>query len=222
MSGFYSSTVGKKFWVSLTGIFLITFLVVHLIANLMLVFDDTGELFNRVVHFMGTNPIIRIMEPILAIGFLVHIFLVSILTLRNQTTRNQNYKMQKLAHASSWASRNMYILGLVILTFLVIHIINYWYKFKFGDLPTINYGGEEMENAYTMVSGLFAIWWYDVIYIVAFIGLAIHLSHGFWSAFQTIGWSSDKARKIWTNIAYLYVIVIGVGFSIIPIYFLLK
>ncbi|MCD6366714.1 MAG: succinate dehydrogenase cytochrome b subunit, partial [Bacteroidales bacterium] len=216
------STVGKKFWVSLTGLFLITFLVVHLIANLMLVFDDTGELFNRVVHFMGTNPIIRVMEPVLAIGFLAHIFLVTILTLRNQTTRSQNYKKQKLGHASSWASRNMYILGLVILAFLVLHIINYWWKFKFGDLPTTSYGGEEMENAYTMVSSLFAIWWYDVIYIVAFIGLAIHLSHGFWSAFQTIGWSNDKARKTWTNIAYLYVIIIGVGFTIIPVYFLLK
>ncbi len=222
MSGFYSSTVGKKFWVSLTGIFLLVFLAVHLTANLMLVFDDTGELFNRVVHFMGTNPIIRIMEPLLAIGFIVHIFLVSILTLRNQTTRNQNYKMQKLGHASSWASRNMYILGSIILAFLVLHIINYWWKFKFGELPSINYGAEEMENAYDLVSGLFATWWYDVIYIIAFIGLAYHISHGFWSAFQTLGWSDDKARKIWTGIAYLYAIIIGVGFTIIPVYFLLK
>lgn len=222
MSGFYSSTVGKKFWVSLTGIFLLVFLAVHLTANLMLVFDDTGELFNRVVHFMGTNPFVRIMEPILAIGFLFHIFLVSILTLRNQSTRNQNYKITKLGHTSSWASRNMYILGLIILTFLVIHIINYWWKFKFGDLPTINYGDGEMENAYGLVSGLFSIWWYDIIYIVAFIGLAYHISHGFWSAFQTLGWSNDKARKIWTGLAYLYAIIIGVGFTIIPVYFMLK
>ena len=218
MSGFYSSTVGKKFWVSLTGLFLVVFLAVHLTANLMLIFDDTGELFNRVVHFMGTNIIIRIMEPLLAIGFLAHIFLVSILTLRNQTTRSQNYKMQKLGHASSWASRNMYILGLIILTFLVIHIVNYWYKFKFGDLPSATYGGEEMENAYGLVSGLFAIWWYDVIYIVAFIGLAYHISHGFWSAFQTLGFSHPKYDGFIKKSSIAYAVLVGAGFSFFAIW----
>jgi len=222
MSEFYSSTIGKKFWVSLTGIFLMLFLAIHLTANLMLIFDDTCELFNRVVHFMGTNPVIRIMEPILAIGFLVHIFLTSILTLRNQTTRKQGYKKQKLGNASSWASRNMYILGTVILAFLIIHILNYWWKFKFCEMPTTSYGGQEMEDGYMVVSSLLQIWWYDIIYIIGFIALSYQISHGFWSAFQTLGWSDDKSRKIWTVLAYLYAIIIGVGFSIIPIYFLLK
>lgn len=222
MSGFYSSTIGKKFWVSLTGLFLLVFLAVHLTANIMLVFDNSGELFNKVVHFMGTNPVIRIMEPVLALGLIVHIFLVSILTLKNQSARSQNYKMQKLGHASSWASRNMYILGIVIFIFLVIHIINYWYKFKFTELPSITYDGETIEDAYGLVTGLFSIWWYDVIYIIGFLALAYHISHGLWSSFQTIGWSNESWRKIFSVIAYLYAILIGVGFTIIPVYFLLK
>lgn len=222
MSGFYSSTIGKKFWVSLTGLFLLVFLAVHLTANIMLVFDNSGELFNKVVHFMGTNPVIRIMEPVLALGLIVHIFLVSILTLKNQSARSQNYKMQKLGHASSWASRNMYILGIVIFIFLVIHIINYWYKFKFTELPSVTYDGETIEDAYRLVTGLFSIWWYDVIYIIGFLALAYHISHGLWSSFQTIGWSNESWRKIFSVIAYLYAILIGVGFTIIPVYFLLK
>ncbi len=216
------TTVGQKFWMSITGLFLIIFLAVHLTANLMLVFDDTGELYNRTVHFMGTNPFIRIMEPILALGFLIHIILATILTLRNQTMRPQKYHMQKLGHTSSWASRNMFILGLTILAFLVLHIINFWVKLKFGGLDSITYNGEEMENAYAMVSVLFSMPLYSIVYIIAIIGLAYHISHGFWSAFQTIGWSDDKWRKILTGFAYAYAIIIGIGFSIIPIYFLLK
>jgi succinate dehydrogenase / fumarate reductase cytochrome b subunit len=222
MSYFYSSTVGKKFWMSLSGLFLISFLAVHLTANLMLIFDDSGELFNRVVHFMGTNPIIKIMEPVLAVGFLFHIFLATILTLRNQTTRTVKYKVEKRGHTSSWASRNMYVLGTIVIVFLLLHLANFWYKFKFGELPAVNYDGVEMENAYGLVSGLFSIWWYDVIYIIGALALGYHISHGFWSSFQTIGWSNEHWRfKIFTPLAYAYAILIAVGFSIIPLFFLM-
>jgi succinate dehydrogenase / fumarate reductase cytochrome b subunit len=171
---------------------------------------------------MGTNPFIRIMEPILAIGFIVHIILATILTLRNQTMRPVKYHMQKLSHTGSWASRNMYILGATILAFLVLHIINFWVKLKFGDLGTVVYDGEEMENAYAMVASLFSMPIYSIVYIIAIIGLAYHISHGFWSAFQTIGWSNDIWRKRLTTVAYIYAIIIAVGFSIIPIYFMVK
>ncbi len=216
------TTVGQKFWMSMTGLFLIIFLAVHLTANLMLVFDDTGELYNRTVHFMTTNPFIRIMEPILALGFIVHIILATVLTLRNQTMRPQKYHMQKLSHTGSWASRNMYILGATVLAFLVLHVINFWVVLRFGDPGSVVYDGVEMENAYKMVATLFAMPLYSVIYIIAIIGLAYHISHGFWSAFQTIGWSNDIWRKRLTAVAYAYAILIAIGFSIIPVYFLVK
>jgi len=216
------TTVGQKFWMSITGLFLVIFLAVHLIANLMLIFDDTGELYNKTVHFMTSNVAIRVMEPVLALGFILHIILATILTLRNQRMRPQNYHIQKLSHTSSWSSRNMYILGSIILAFLVLHIINFWVKMKFGDLELVSYEGVEVENAYVLVSELFKIPLYSVAYIVAIIGLAFHISHGFWSALQTIGFSNDMWRKRLTVVAYLYAIVIAVGFSIIPIYFLFK
>ena len=216
------TTVGQKFWMSITGLFLIIFLAVHLTANLMIVFDDTGELYNEVVHFMGTNPIIRIMEPILALGFIIHIILATILTLRNQGMRPVNYNVHKLGHTSSWASRNMFILGLTILAFLTLHIINFWVKLKFGGVGTVTIDGVEMEDGYTMVATLFSMPIYSIIYIIAVLGLAYHISHGFWSAFQTIGWSNEKWRRILTGCAYCYAVIIAVGFSIIPIYFLIK
>ena len=216
------TTVGQKFWMSITGLFLILFLAVHLTANLMIVFDDTGELYNETVHFMGTNPIIRIMEPILALGFIIHIILATILTLRNQGLRPEKYHVKVLSHTSSWASRNMFILGLTILAFLTLHIINFWVKLKFGGIDTVTINGEEMENGYKMVTTLFSMPVYSIIYIIAIIGLAYHISHGFWSAFQTIGWSNDKWRKTLTAFAYIYAVIIAVGFSIIPIYIMIK
>lgn len=137
MANFLNSSIGKKFLMSLSGLFLISFLLVHLGVNSLILFDSTGELFNQAAHFMGTNPIIRVIEPILAIGFVLHIIYALILTLQNLSTRPVSYKERKQAHASTWSSRNMFVLGLVILTFLVIHIANFYWKMRFTDRKSV-------------------------------------------------------------------------------------
>jgi len=205
MSSIFNTSVGKKLIMSISGLFLIVFLLVHLSVNLLLLVGD--EAFNIGANFMGTNPAIRIIEPLLAFGFIFHIFYASLLTLQNQKARPSNYNTVNQSNSSSWSSRNMYILGGTVLTFLVIHIINFYWKIKFGGenaLEHVTVDGVEMHNSYLLVSSLFQTWWYDAIYIIGAIFLGLHLSHAFWSAFQTLGFSNIKWRRILGIIGNIY------------------
>ena len=224
MSNFISSSIGKKLILSLSGLFLITFLLVRLVANLFLL--GGSDAFNVAVHFMDTNPIIQLMQPILAIGFLVHIVYGVIIQIQNWKATPVKYDKVNQKESSSWASRNMIWLGLFIFAFLVIHIGNYFYVMKITPeaMEMANVHGVEMHNSYALVVGLFkdATYGtiYSIIYIIGFVALGLHLNHAFWSAFQTIGFSNDVWRKRLSVIGTLYSILIAVGFSIIPLYFL--
>ncbi|MCB8963849.1 MAG: succinate dehydrogenase cytochrome b subunit [Bacteroidales bacterium] len=217
----FNSSIGKKLIMSISGLFLMAFLLVHLGVNLMLLVGD-GEAFNRAAHFMGTNPAIKIMEPLLAFGFIFHIIYGTYITLKNRQTRPVGYAKWSSNGVTSWSSRNMYILGGTVFIFLIIHIANFFWKMKFGEMPTITYNGEVMDDAYSLVAGLFTqYWWYDLLYVAGAILLGLHLSHGFWSAFQTVGWNGTQWIKRLEIAAYIYAILIAVGFSIIPLYFLI-
>ncbi len=227
MSGFVSSSIGKKLFMSITGLFLVMFLLVHLTANLALLLGP--DAFNVVSHFMGTNPIIQIVQPLLAVGFILHILYASILTLQNQKARgSESYSKITNSHQSSWASKNMYILGGMILSFLILHIINFFWKIKVTGSPLLNevdVDGVMMENAYALVIGLFTDATlglvYSAVYAISAIALGFHLTHGFWSAFQTIGFSNDIWRKRLTVVGYLFAFAVGGGFAIIPIFLML-
>lgn len=225
MSNFLTSSIGKKIILSLSGLFLIAFLCVHLALNLLLIVDNSGELFNIGAHFMATNPIIKIMEPILAIGFILHIVLASILTLQNRSARPIKYDRRSQAGNCTWSSRNMYILGGLVLIFLCVHLWNFWWKIKFaGDplLTEISVDGTAMENTYALVAGLFkSSVIYCLLYILGGIFLGLHLTHGFWSAFQSIGFSNQIWRKRLECLAKIFALIIAAGFSIIPLYFML-
>jgi len=219
MSKFFTSSIGQKFFMSITGVFLILFLMVHLTLNSLLLFGD-GELFNKAATFMGANPLMKIIEPILAIGFIIHIFYATFITLKNQYARPIKYKKIDRRQSTSLASRNMYILGALLFIFLVLHLSNFFWKIKFGTIETITYDGTEFHNIYAMVSGLFIKYlWYDIFYIIGATLLGFHLSHGFWSAFQTIGFNNDIWIIRLKFIANIFAIIIAAGFSIIPIYF---
>ena len=223
MSNFLTTSIGRKFLMSISGLFLLMFLMVHLGINLLLIFDDSGELFNQGAHFMATNPAIKIMEPILALGFVIHIIWSFFISLQNMKARPVGYNKQNNSQSSAWASRNMLILGALVLVFLVMHIIDFFWKIKFtGDplLHPVEVGGAEMENTYLLVSSLFKqSLVYCIIYIVGAILLGLHLGHGFWSSFQTIG----LANKIWLKrlqfVGRIFAILIAVGFAVIPLYF---
>ncbi len=221
MSNIFNASIGRKLLMSITGLFLILFLLVHLTINLFLLFGS--DAYNQAAHFMATNPMIKIIEPTLAIGFLVHIIYATILTLQNQKARPEKYAARNAGNSSTWSSRNMYFLGFTVLIFLVIHLLDFYVKIKIlddGSVKDVVVDGETMHDTYTLVQAKFEIWWFDLIYILGAIFLSLHLSHGLWSAFQTIGINNSHWMKRLKTIAIIYSLIIGVGFSIIPLYFL--
>ncbi len=218
MNGFVSSSIGKKVIMSLTGLFLVVFLCLHLFVNLLTIVDSDGSTFNTAAHFMGTNKIMFVMQFVLAAGFIFHIFYATFLTMKNRSARPVKYEVSSKSD-TSWSSQNMYLTGFTILAFLVLHIINYFYKLKFTDLIE---SGEMSE--YELVTSIFTAqyWYYGVIYVIAFILLGLHLNHSFQSSFQTLGLNNSNWLPRLKFIGTLYAIIIAVGFSIIPIYFLMK
>jgi len=221
MANFFKSSIGQKFLMSITGLFLIVFLCVHLLMNLLLLFDSSGNLYNEGAHFMATNPLIRIVEPVLALGFILHIVYATILTLQNQSARPVAYEVSYNNAKTTWASRNMWILGGLVFCFLIIHILDFFWKMKFGNVASVNIKGVEMEDAFALVSGKFkTLWWLDLIYVVGAIFLGLHLHHAFWSAFQTLGLNNAKWRKRLEVIGDVYTYFVAGCFAIIPLYFL--
>lgn len=213
MANIFASSIGKKLIMSISGLFLIVFLLVHMCINLLVIFDSSGDLFNEAAHFMATNPIIKIMEPVLALGFLFHIFFGIYLELRNNAARPVKYAVANKSDAS-WSSKNMLLTGIMILVFLIIHIWNYFYKIKFTDLIE---SGQMTESE--LVRNLFMPerWYFSIIYIISFILLALHLNHSLQSSLQTMGLNNSKWLPRWKWIGSLYAVIIAAGFSMIPI-----
>lgn len=220
MSNIFCSSIGKKVIMSLSGLFLIVFLVVHLTINAFLLVGD-GELFNLAAHFMSTNPIMHMLEPILGLGFIIHIIYSIIITIQNMRARPVKYAVSNQQDNSTWASRNMFILGGLIGIFLVIHIINFFYKVKFGELTPIVIDGVSMDDTYLLVSSLFKMPLYSIMYVFGAAFLGLHLYHAFQSAFQTLGVNNQIWRKRWNAIGLIYTLIVAGGFAIIPAYFLI-
>lgn len=209
---------------SVTGLFLCTFLVVHLVGNLQLFKHDQGAAFNAYSHFMGTNPVIRTIEWGLVLGFGFHIFEAFALTRRNKAARGQGYVSNHSEQNSEWTSRNMGILGSIILIFLLVHLYNFFWRARFGGLDKI--GGENIDirdydNLYIAVVSSFHIWWYVMLYVAAQISLGYHLWHGFRSGFQTLGLNHRKYTPVIKYVGYGFAVIVSAAFAAMPLYFFL-
>ena len=188
-AGLFSSSLGKKYLMAITGLFLCSFLIIHFLGNIAL-FTNPVQ-FNEYTRFMSSNPIIRVMEIVLVLGFLTHIIDAIILTRANKKAQPVKYAMNK--NKSSWYSRNMGFTGTIILVFLILHLQSFWYEYKFGEvLMTVDSNGNEIKDMFTIVKTAFSEWWYSAIYILAMILLGSHLNHGFQSAFQSVGLRHKK------------------------------
>jgi len=224
MSSLLNATIGRKFFMSLTGVFLILFLCVHLTVNLFLTFDKTGNLFNVSAHFMATNPFVRAIEPLLALGFIIHIIWSGWITLTNQRARPQGYAVGDNVLPWWQPSKNMFILGALILVFTVIHIFDFWVKMRITGDPLLSQPvgtDTEMHNSYALVSNLFINYpLYNVLYIIGSILVGLHITHGFWSAFQTLGWNNGIWMKRLKIVSLFFGYLFAIGFSAIPLYFL--
>ncbi|MBY0542218.1 MAG: succinate dehydrogenase cytochrome b subunit [Sphingobacteriaceae bacterium] len=201
----FSSSIGKKLIMGLTGLFLISFLLVHCFLNAFVFFDNTGVLFNEGAHFMATNWIIRAMEVVLMAGLLLHIVQGARLTFQNQAARPVKYAYTNGNANSKWYSRSMGLLGTLLLIFLIVHLSQFWVVSRFTGIPTVDANGHE--DLYAVMKVTFKDLYMVILYVLAMVSLAYHLLHGFASAFQTMGWNHKKYTPI--------IKAIGVGFSII-------
>jgi len=215
-AGLFSSSLGKKYLMAITGLFLCSFLIIHFLGNIAL-FTNPVQ-FNEYTRFMSSNPIIRVMEIVLVLGFLTHIIDAIILTRANKKAQPVKYAMNK--NKSSWYSRNMGLTGTIILVFLILHLQSFWYEYKFGEvLMTIDSNGDEIKDMFTIVKTAFSEWWYSAIYILAMILLGSHLNHGFQSAFQSVGLRHKKYTPTIKMLGVGFSISITIGFISFPIYF---
>jgi succinate dehydrogenase / fumarate reductase cytochrome b subunit len=212
---FYSS-ITKKIILALAGLFLITFLVIHLSINLLLLNDDGGASYSTAVHFMTTNPLIKIMEVFLFGGFIIHILLGIFIQVYNWMARPVRYRVEGFSH-TSFFSKYMIHTGAIILIFLLVHFFNFYFvKLGWVDPPA----GMEREDFYNMAILLFTNKFYAILYIILMVFLAFHLNHAFQSAFQTLGINHNKYTPFIKALGTLYSIAVPLGFAIIPAYFL--
>lgn len=219
MSVMYSS-ITKKIWMSLMGLFLMVFLVVHLGINMLLLFDSTRELYNEAAHFMGTNPFIQAFQWVLFLGFAIHIVLGVVLQIQNWIARPKGYKV-KASSEDSFFSKYMIHTGVIIFIFLIIHFTNFFFKVKiFHTVPEFVLNGVDtgMEDMGIVVVELFQLPEYVVGYIIALLILGFHLDHAFQSAFQSLGLNHKKYTPFIKGFGHIYSIVISLGYIIIPLF----
>ena len=214
-SGFLYSSIGKKVIMGLTGLFLISFLVIHCFLNSLIFVNDGGELFNEGAHFMATNWLIRAMELVLFLGLILHIIQALILTLENKKARPISYEKFNGAANSSWYSRSMGLLGTLLLIFLIIHLAHFWVKSRFTGLPIDENTGHD--NLYIVMQETFQYSWVVLVYCLSMISLAYHLLHGFQSAFQTLGLNHKKYTPLIKTVGTVFSIVIPLIFAAMPI-----
>ena len=224
MGGFFKSSIGRKVAMALSAFFLMFFLLQHLAINILSVFSP--DTFNEVSHFMGTNPFIQFgLQPVLIFGVVFHFVMGFVLELKNWRARDISYAKNKGSANSTWMSRNMIWSGLAILAFIVLHFIDFWFpeintKFIEGDWSGLHEGVEgyryfhELQEKFLNPVRV-------VAYVIAFVFLALHLLHGFTSAFQSMGVTAGR-KKVLQNIGIAYSIILPLGFIFIAVYHHLK
>lgn len=207
----FSYTVGRKILVALTGLFLCSFLVVHLSINLLLFKSDGGRSFDQSAETLDASWFMHGMEVVLATGFLLHIIFGVLVWIKDQQTRGKRYEMNRPSENSSLASRTMFWTASVVFIFLVIHLKDFW-------VPT-RFPGPEKLSYFEVVTRAFASPVYDAFYLIALLLLGYHLRHGFQSAFQTLGIRSHWRRAV-DLVSVIFWLLIPIGFATMPLYFL--
>jgi succinate dehydrogenase / fumarate reductase, cytochrome b subunit len=225
-SGLFKTSLVKKFWMSLTGIFLITFLMVHCIVNAAIFFDlvnvnDDGKTFNLWAHFMGHNLIIRTMEIVLFLGLILHIVDGLMIYFENRKARPVKYAYEKANTSSKWYSRSMALLGTLILLFLILHLYHFWFKTRIThhlEVPTkMLIDGHLYEDLFGEMKLVFKNPLIVIIYVLGCFSLFWHLLHGFKSAFQSLGFNHSKYKKQIELVGDAFSVIIPTIFALMPI-----
>lgn len=213
------SSIGRKLIMSISGVFLVLFLIFHSLMNFTVILSP--ETYNLICEILGANWYAIVGTLLLAGGFVVHMLYATYLTILNLRARGRNrYAISDKQQGVSWASQNMFVLGIIIVGFLLMHMYHFWYKMQFAELTGIQTGMFDPHNGAAYVSELFSNWIYCVIYIVWLIALWFHLTHGIWSSLHTLGLNNKTWMprvKVIGNIVSTIVVLL---FMAVPVYYL--
>ncbi len=210
---------------SLTGLFLISFLVVHVCINACIFNDlydpnDNGDMFNRAAHFMASSMVVRTMEYGLFLGFIIHIIQGYVLEAKNLSRRGQGYKVSLGNRGSKWYSRTMGLLGTLLLLFLIMHIAHFWVPSRITGLEEVE--GKNYHNMFIVMVDVFQNPVVVILYILGCISLAYHLLHGFQSAFRTLGLHNTRYIGMVKGIGAAFSIIVPLVFALMPISMYMK
>lgn len=225
---FLSSSIGQKIIMSLTGLFLIVFLLVHLIGNLQLILvEDEGLTFNKYAYFMTSNPVIKTTSYLLYFFILLHAFQGIYLWYQNRKARGAKRYAVKNDRTAGGSKTSIYMgsLGTVILIFIIVHMVQFWAQMHFTDnVGAFSVEGyeENIKNLYALVSGVYENPLFVIFYVVSMFFIALHLWHGFQSSFQTLGLNHKKYTPLIKAVGIAYSIFVPLGFAIIPIIMYLR
>ena len=224
-SHFFTSAVGRKIVMALTGLFLISFLLVHVGLNSCIFYDlplfdanDNGSMFNRAAHFMGASLVIRILEIGLFAGIILHIIQGYAVEAKNRSKRSRGYAVSLGNRGSTWMSRSMAILGTLIFLYLIVHVAQFWVPSRIThNVEQATYYGKEMHNLYLLMFETFQQGWVVLLYLVGVGALAFHLLHGFHSAFRSMGVHNKKYLSMLKGLGYGFTIIVCVLFALMPL-----
>ena len=214
-----SSSLGKKLIMSFTGLFLILFLVGHVSGNTLLFKSDGGLAFNIYAKFMTSNPAVKLLSYLTYLSVIGHVIYAIMLSRANKKARPVGYAVKTSDSKSTWNSKSMGVLGLIILLFLVMHLKGFWYEMHWGEITTDANGNKDL---FSVVDAAYSELWYVAIYVISMIILSFHLSHGFSSAFQTLGLNHKKYTPTIKFLGKAFSIVVPFVFAMMPIYMYLK
>lgn len=216
MSNFFTNVIGRKLVMSITGLFLVLFVLFHATMNLVAVFSEKG--YDAICEFLGANWYALAATLVLAAGFFIHIIYAFWLTLKNQAARgNQRYAMTSRPKEVSWASKNMLVLGIIVIGFACLHLYQFWAKMQLVEIL-----GEEPASGITLIKETFACPVFAICYLVWLAALWFHLTHGFWSAFHTLGWNNQIWIPRLECIAKWVATIIFAMFALVVVCFYVK
>ena len=208
-----NSSVGRKVVMSVTGLFLVLFVTFHALMNAVAVIKF--DAYDAICEFLGANWYAVLGTLILAGGFVIHIIYAFWLTLQNRKARGNNrYNVTSKPKEVEWASQNMLVLGIIVGCFLVLHLVQFWAKMQLPELM-----GEHIMRGQDYLQATFSYWWVLPIYLIGFAALWFHISHGFWSAFQTLGTANDKWIPRWQCISKWWATIVFILFAVEACYF---
>lgn len=219
----FNSSLGKKLVMSITGCFLVLFILFHMSMNITAIFSP--DAYNMICELLGANWYALAGTAVLAGGVIVHFLYALILTMENYRARgSQRYAVETTEPGVDWASKNMLVIGFIVLAGMALHLFNFWAKMQLVEIL----GGHENSlglhpaDGASLIAYTFSQWYYVVIYLVWFAALWFHLTHGVWSMFQTAGWANDTWYPRLKCISNIVATIIFLGFAVVVVVYFIQ